>query len=127
MTPDRVVLTVNVQSVRAPGVVGSFGVLYGHAPFLTELAIGEFSYRTADGRSHQVALSGGFFQVSNNQINVLADTAEPSEEIDVERAQSARERARATRSLGVTGEQLLALDAELERALNRLRIAGPDD
>lgn len=127
VTPDRIVLSETAEYVRAPGALGSFGVLYGHAAFLTELITGELNYRSPDGRPHAVAVSGGFLQVLENRITVLADSAERREEIDVARAAAAAERARAARSLGPSGAQLLELDADLERALNRLRIAAPED
>ena len=126
VTPDRVVLEERTTSLRAPGVLGSFGILYNHAPFISQLAIGELRYRATDGRSRRIAVSGGFLQVSDNRVTLLADTAERADEIDLTRARQAVERARSARQLGASGDQLLALDRDLERAMNRPRIAETD-
>jgi len=124
-TPIRLVVSETVDEVVAPGVEGYFGVLPGHAPFLTTLGIGEVSYRT--GRdTHYLALAGGFAEVRNDKVIVLADTAERPEEIDRGRAERARERAE-QRLSGRGSEE--AIDyaraaAALRRALTRLQTAG---
>ncbi len=124
-TPMRLVVSETVDEVVAPGVEGYFGVLPGHAPFLTTLGIGEVSYRT--GRdTHYLALAGGFAEVRNDKVIVLADTAERPEEIDRGRAERARERAE-QRLSGRGSEE--AIDyaraaAALRRALTRLQTAG---
>src|SRR4051812_39320039 len=94
VTPERVLMDGPVTSVIAPGSMGQFGVLAGHAPFVTELGIGELKYRDPDGAEQILAVHGGFFQVSNDRATVLADAAERPEEIDLERARRAQERAR---------------------------------
>jgi len=122
VTPERLMFSDQVQAVRAPGVDGSFGVLARHAPLLTELATGMIKVTLADGAEEFIATTGGFMQVSRQKVIILADTAELSSEIDVERARLALERAR----------QMLALPGELtadevremaERAQNRIRVA----
>jgi F-type H+-transporting ATPase subunit epsilon len=127
VTPDRVVVRDEATSVVAPGVLGSFGILYNHAPMLAELGIGELRYRRDSGQEHRLAIGGGFLQVFNNEVTVLADAAERAEEIDVERARRALEEARAQQREALSTpnpeEQALA-NAAVERALNRLRVAG---
>ena len=91
-TPTRLVVTAAVEEVVAPGVEGYFGVWPGHAPFLTSLGTGLVSYRDG-GREHLLAVNGGFAEVRPDRVIILADTAERPEEIDVARAQRARERA----------------------------------
>lgn len=123
VTPERLMFSENVQAVRAPGIDGSFGILSGHAPMLTELSTGLIKLTRADGSEAFVATSGGFMQVSREKVIVLADCAELSEEIDVQRAQAAAERAR--KALEVPGS---GIDAEqvrqaLQRAENRIKIA----
>ncbi len=124
-TPMRLVVSETVDEVVAPGVEGYFGVLPGHAPFLTTLGIGEVSYRI--GRdTHYLALAGGFAEVRNDKVIVLADTAERPEEIDRGRAERARERAE-QRLSGRGSEE--AIDyaraaAALRRAHVRLQTAG---
>lgn len=126
VTPERVVLHDEAEALVAPGVEGSFGVLANHAPFLSELAIGELRYRTPSQHEITYAVSGGFLQVFNNQVTVLADTAERTDEINVDRARAAVERAEAELR---QAQELLDPDRRreaeraLERARNRLRLA----
>jgi F-type H+-transporting ATPase subunit epsilon len=123
ITPERQVLDTQVEEVYAPGVAGEFGVLPGHITFMTALTVGVLRYKT-QGREHFVCVSGGFVEVLNDTVTVLADTAEPAEEIDPERARLAEERARG--GLGktepATPEQF-DLESALSRALNRLQVA----
>ena len=92
VTPDRVVVSEEVDIVTAPGVEGEFGVLANHAPMIAALKIGPLHYRGGD-KEEWVAISGGFCEVSKNKITFLVETAERSHEIDVERALKAKERA----------------------------------
>jgi F-type H+-transporting ATPase subunit epsilon len=127
VTPERVLIDGPATSVVAPGVTGSFGVLAGHAPLVAELAVGELRYRDEDGAEHFMALHGGFLQVTGDRTTVLADAAERPEEIDVERARRAQERAREEqRRLAerYNAQDEARIRASLERALNRLRMAG---
>jgi F-type H+-transporting ATPase subunit epsilon len=123
-TPIRLVVSDTVDEVVAPGSEGYFGVLPGHAPFLTTLGIGELTYRKGRAEYH-LAVSGGFAEVRNDKVIVLADTAERPDEIDRERAERARERAE--RRLGGRSQEEIdytrALCA-LARALTRVQVAG---
>jgi F-type H+-transporting ATPase subunit epsilon len=91
-TPTRLVLSEQVDEVVAPGSLGYFGVLPGHAPFLTTLGVGELTYRQNREERH-LAVAGGFAEVRDDKVIILADTAEFPEEIDVTRAERARARA----------------------------------
>lgn len=123
-TPTRLAVTESVDEVVIPGSQGYFGVLPGHAPFLTTVGIGELMYRV--GRDERyLAVSGGFAEVRNDKVIVLADTAERPEEIDRARAERARERAE-RRLAGRADEDVdytRAL-AALARAVVRLMTAG---
>ena len=125
-TPMRLVVAETVDEIVAPGSEGSFGVLPGHAPFLTTLGIGVVSYRV--GRDeHQLAIAGGFAEVRNDKVIVLADTAELPEEIDRARAEQARERAE--RRLGGRSPEEIDYTrgaCALARALARIQVAGRD-
>ena len=124
-TPMRLVVAETVDEVVAPGIEGYFGVLPGHAPFLTTLGIGEVTYRVGQDE-HYLALAGGFAEVRNDKVIVLADTAERPEEIDRGRAERARERAE-RRLSAVTSEETIDYTraaAALARALARLQTAG---
>ncbi|MDE2124964.1 MAG: F0F1 ATP synthase subunit epsilon [Armatimonadetes bacterium] len=123
VTPERMVFSDHVQSIVAPGVEGSFGVLAGHASFLTELRVGLISLTLPTGFGSHIATSGGFLQVSGNKVIILADTAELAEEIDVERAQASADRARSALEVGGGSGGAEAARAELERSLNRIRVA----
>src|SRR6187200_1545508 len=94
VTPDRIVMSEPVSSMVAPGSEGSFGVLAGHAPMVAELTVGQLRYRSQAGAEEVIAISGGFLEVGRDQVTVLADAAERAQEIDVERAIRARDRAR---------------------------------
>jgi F-type H+-transporting ATPase subunit epsilon len=123
-TPMRLLLAETVDEVVAPGSEGYFGVLPGHAPFLTTLGIGLVTYKI--GREeHHVVVSGGFAEVRNDKVIILADTAERPDEIDVERAERARQRAE-SRLLGRTEDDVdyLRAMAALLRAQTRLQAAG---
>ena len=127
VTPDRVILDGPVVSVTAPGVEGQFTVLAGHAPLVAELDIGELRYRDDEGDEHPVALHGGFLQVARDRTTVLADAAERPEDVDLERAQRALERAREdqrTLALRFNEAEIARIRKDLERAMNRVRIAG---
>ena len=123
VTPERLLFSEEVQAISAPGVEGSLGVLAGHAPLLTELITGLIKVTLADGSEAFIATSGGFLQVSKEKVIVLADTAELSEEIDVERARTAAAKAR--QLLEVPGSNIDAEELRLavERAQNRIRVA----
>jgi F-type H+-transporting ATPase subunit epsilon len=123
-TPTRLVVATPADEVVAPGSQGYFGVLPGHAPMLTTLGVGQLTYRI--GRDeHHLAVCGGFVEVRNDKVILLADTAERPDEIDRARAERARERAE-RRLTGRTQEDIdytRAL-AALMRALSRLAVAG---
>jgi F-type H+-transporting ATPase subunit epsilon len=123
-TPTRLVVTETVDEIVIPGSEGYFGVLAGHAPFLTTLGIGELMYRV--GRDERyLAVSGGFAEVRNDKVIVLADTGERPEEIDRARAERARERAERR----LSGRSEVEVDYNrallaLARALTRIMTAG---
>ena len=123
-TPSRLVVSESVEEVVVPGIEGYFGVLPGHAPLLSTLGIGELTYRS--GRDeHYLAVAGGFAEVRNDKVIVLADSAERPEEIDRERAARARERAE--RRLGGRSQEDIDYTrcaAALARALTRLQVSS---
>jgi F-type H+-transporting ATPase subunit epsilon len=124
VTPDRTVFSGEVASLVAPGTEGYLGVLADHAPLLTGLAIGEARATAPDGRDIYFAVAGGFLEVADNHATLLADAAERADQIDVARAEVARERAEKARSAAARGEpQFVAAEAALHRALNRLQVA----
>lgn len=123
ITPERLVLRGEAESLILPATEGYLGVLPRHAPYLAGLNVGVIRYRQG-GNLKRVAVSGGFFEVNRNKVVVLADTAEKGEEIDIARARRAKERAE--RRLAERAPDLDVRRAEfaLRRALARLRAAG---
>lgn len=119
VTPDRMVLSSEVEYVGAPGILGAFGVLPGHVPFLSALGIGNLHY-TKDGKTHYVFVSGGFAEVTGQKVTVLAEVAEKAEEIDVERARRAQERARQRLERQQEAIDNARAQAALQRAVARL-------
>jgi F-type H+-transporting ATPase subunit epsilon len=123
VSPDRNVFRGEAKGVRAPGVEGSFEVLYNHAPMIAAFGVGPLYVTLPNGQKVTFATSGGFLEVLNNTVTVLAEAIEPASEIDVERARIAEQRAL---------ERIKASDNEIERARaehklecarNRLRLA----
>ncbi len=124
VTPERRVLSVTCDEVRAPGVGGGFGVRLNHEPFMTALEPGMLVYLEG-GREHRYAIGGGFFQVADNRVIVLADTAESASDIDVDRARRAFEDAQ-NRLLKLTEQDESHAEeaARVKRATARIRVAG---
>jgi F-type H+-transporting ATPase subunit epsilon len=104
-----------------PGMDGKFGVLAGHTPYLARLDIGEIKITLPSGVRY-VACSGGFAEVSDEGVSVLAETAELPDEIEVERAQSALERAQEKLKEDLNSEEQATYEAALRRAQNRLEV-----
>ena len=124
VTPERLVLSEEVDEVVLPGYEGEFGVLPGHTQYLAVLNIGMLWYRKG-GVKTRMALGGGFAEVNHDRVVVMADTAERGDEIDVERAQRARDRAEARlKELSLDDETYAKAYAELQRALVRMAASG---
>jgi F-type H+-transporting ATPase subunit epsilon len=123
-TPTRLVVTAEVDEVVVPGSLGYFGVLPGHAPLLATLGTGEVTYRVSREEYH-VAVSGGFAEVRNDKVIILADVAETPADIDRARAERARDRAEARLSGRQQEEEVDYTRAmcALARAQMRLQVA----
>lgn len=123
VTPKKIAFSGDVVSFSAPGVVGGFQVLKSHAPFLSNIAVGEVKLVDVSGNEVRFATSGGFVEVHENKVMMLAETAERSDEIDVARAEAARERARKRLAEKTSGLDLDRARLALFRAMNRLKVA----
>jgi F-type H+-transporting ATPase subunit epsilon len=124
VTPYRKVLSEEVDEITATGSLGEFGILPGHAPFLSSLKIGELSYKQS-GAVHHLAVNWGYFEVENDVATVLVETAERADEIDLERAKVALGRAeQALKHLSQEDKDYKVQEAALERALIRVQVAG---
>jgi len=124
-TPTRLVVTAEIDEVVVPGSLGYFGVLPGHAPLLATLGIGEVTYRVGREEYH-VAVAGGFAEVRNDKVIILADVAETPGDIDRARAERARDRAESRLAGRASQEEIDYTRAmcALARALTRLQVAG---
>lgn len=123
VTPERRVLAESVEMVTVPGFGGELGILPGHTPLISRLQTGVLSY-TKDGRTLQLHVSGGFVEVNDDRVSVLAEIAERPEEIDAARARLARERVE-KRLSSWTGleEDFEKARIKLERSMVRLQLA----
>jgi F-type H+-transporting ATPase subunit epsilon len=124
VTPNKVVFSGDVTSFSAPGVIGGFQVLRNHAPLLSNIAVGEVKLTDAGGIDFRFATSGGFVEVHENKLVMLAETAERSDEIDVTRAEAARERAQRRLAEKKAETNIERARLALHRALNRLKVAA---
>ncbi len=122
ITPDRIVFRGAASIVQLPGVDGLFEVMHNHAPLLAQITIGPMRLVVPGEGDILFATSGGFVDVLNNNVTILAETAEPASEIDVERARAAEQRA-LERLRGAALAEREEILRELERARNRLRVA----
>lgn len=124
VTPYKKVLDELVDEVTATGKLGEFSVLPGHSPFLTSLQIGELDYRQ-DGRITSLALNWGYFEVRDDKVIVLVESAEKADEIDLARAKAALGRAEAKlKEISPEDKQFKIYEAALARALIRVQVAG---
>jgi F-type H+-transporting ATPase subunit epsilon len=125
VTPERRVLSVACDEVRAPGVQGGFGIRRGHTAFMSGLEAGRLTY-VEGSREHHFAVGGGFLQVADDKVIVLADTAEAAADIDVGRAQLALSDAQERlRKLNQDDHNYAVEEARVRRAAARLTVARP--
>ena len=126
VTPEKAVVNEEVRTVVAPGVLGEFGVMIGHTPFLTTVKTGIIRYTDTDGKERYLFVSGGFAEALPDKVTILAESAERAGDIDVERAQAAIERAEKRLAEKDKKEQIdrVRANAALQRAMVRVKIAN---
>ena len=123
VTPQKEVVSEDAQIVVAPGVVGEFGVLVGHTPFMTALDVGTIRFTDAQGQERSVFISGGFAEALPDKVTVLAESAERRRDIDIERAKAALERAQKRLGEKDAGVDYLRAKMAMVRALRRIQLA----
>ena len=123
VAPDKRVFQGDALGIRAPGVQGSFQVLYDHAPMIAAMGVGPLFLTLPSGEKVTYATSGGFLEVIGNVVTLLAETVEPASEIDLDRAKAAEERARQRLAESTSAEDRHLAEQALERARNRARVA----
>ena len=123
VTAERVVYSDEVDLVVAPGIEGEMALLPSHAPLMTMLQPGELVVRKG-GEDNSIFISGGFFELMNDKVTILADSAERAEEIDMTRAEEAKKRAEEKMELRAqTDIDAVRAEAALRRSLMRLKVA----
>lgn len=123
ITPEKVALREAVDEVVVPGVGGEFGILPDHTPLISQVQTGVLTYRIGSEK-HQMHVSGGFVEVLPDKVSVLTDVAEKPEEINVERAQRARERAEKRLASNNEDIDLNRAQLKLLRAQTRIQLGG---
>src|SRR3954462_2985185 len=122
VTPEKLVVRDVAEEMQIPGKNGELGILPGHAPLITELAVGEITYKSG-ARTQHIAVAWGFAEVLPDKVTILAETAEKAEEIDIARAEQSKQRAE--QRLAKSGEDVdfPRCQVALERAQTRLQVA----
>jgi len=124
VTPDRLVLTEEVDQVNIPGIEGDLGILYDHAPILTTMRPGRFSYELLGEKGKetiQMIISGGYLEVTDNRVIVLAEAVEFLDEIDKERAKASLVKAEeALANADLSDDEFVEAQDRLFRAVARL-------
>ena len=122
VTPEKKVVDTAASEAQIPGKDGYLGILPGHAPLITELAVGEISFR-AGGEEQRLAVAWGFAEVLPDKVTILAEAAERPQEIDVARAQEAKSRAEALLKSNDPKVDYARAEDALQRAETRLSVA----
>src|ERR1700722_3774792 len=123
VTPEKKVVETTAEEVQIPGKNGYLGILPGHAPLITELAVGEITFRQNSTEQH-LAVAWGFAEVLPNKVTILAESAERPAEIDVARARESKKRAEERLTSGDTSVDVDRVLDALQRADSRLEVAA---
>jgi F-type H+-transporting ATPase subunit epsilon len=124
VSPTKLIFEGTVEEINAPGIEGDFGVLPGHAPFLTFLNVGELIYKV-NGNERFVAIDGGIIEVLPSRVIAIVDDALPAEDIDVSEAEEIKSSAeQRLRELTEEDKEYLVEKAKLTKALNLIKVAG---
>jgi F-type H+-transporting ATPase subunit epsilon len=122
VTPARLLVKDAAEEAQVPGVTGYLGILPGHAPLITELGVGEITYK-ASGATHILSVAWGFMEVLPDKVTILAEAAERPQEINIERAQKAKERAEQRLKSNDPKVDYTRAEDALQRADTRLSVA----
>jgi F-type H+-transporting ATPase subunit epsilon len=124
VTPEHRLVREDSTEITIPGRNGYIGILPGHAPLISELAVGEIAYKLPSGQTKYLACAWGFAEVLPDKVTILAEVAERGEDIDIDRAKEAKEHAQGVLRIQTHGEEYEAARRELELAENRIHVAG---
>lgn len=123
VTPQKAVISEDIQSISAPGSEGEFCALKGHTTFLTSLKIGSILYKDAAGNERMLFVNGGFAEVLPDKVTILAESAERRRDIDLTRAKEAQLRAERRLSDKAADIDIVRAQAALQRAIFRIKMA----
>ena len=123
VTPQKAIVSEDIQSISAPGSEGEFCALKGHTTFLTSLKIGSIRYQDAAGNERVLFVNGGFAEVLPDKVTILAESAERRKDIDITRAKEALARAERRLSDKAADIDIMRAQAALHRAIFRIRMA----
>src|ERR1700687_411088 len=126
VTPAKLVVKDAAEEAQIPGLSGYLGILPGHAPLITELAVGVITYK-ASGATHTLSVAWGFAEVLPDKVTILAEAAERPQEIDVERAQKSKDRAEERLKSNDPQVDYTRAEDALQRAETRLNVAKKSD
>ena len=126
VTPEKTELKEAITSLIVPTEGGSIGILYNHAPIVTLVDIGQLKYRVNDKDERVLSVGKGVLEMHDNSITILVNAAEKPEEIDVERARLAKERAMKRLDQKARDVDFARAEASLKRAIMRLKTAGKE-
>ncbi|WP_035240354.1 F0F1 ATP synthase subunit epsilon [Desulfobacter vibrioformis] len=124
VTPQKAIVSEEIQSISAPGSEGEFCALKGHTTFLAALKIGGIRYKDASGKERMLFVSGGFAEVLPDKVTILAESAERRKDINIDRAREAQSRAEKRLSDKAADTDIVRAQAALQRAMFRTKIAG---
>ena len=122
VTPTRLLVKESAEEAQIPGVSGYLGILPGHAPLISELGVGEITYK-ASGVEHTLSVAWGFVEVLPDKVTILAEAAEHPQEIDVQRAEKAKERAEQRLKSNDPQVDFPRAEDALQRAETRMNVA----
>jgi F-type H+-transporting ATPase subunit epsilon len=125
VTPDKLVVKDAAEEMQIPGKNGYLGILPGHAPLISELAVGQISYRNGS-ETHYLCVAWGFAEVLPDKVTILAETAERGEDVDCARADKAKERAEKRLTSGDPEVDVDRAQNALAKANNRLQAAAKE-
>ncbi|CAG7655597.1 F0F1 ATP synthase subunit epsilon [Paenibacillus allorhizosphaerae] len=125
VTPERKAYAEQVNMIIAKGVDGELGILPNHIPLVTPLKIAPITVKKQGAKDELIAVNGGFMEVRKDKVVILAESAELPEQIDIERAQSAKERAQKRLSASKQDDiDFKRAELALQRAMNRIDVSG---
>jgi F-type H+-transporting ATPase subunit epsilon len=125
VTPDKMVVKESAEEMQIPGKNGYMGILPGHAPLISELGVGQISYRNGN-ETHYLCVAWGFAEVLPDKVTILAETAERGEDVDCERAQKAKDRAEKRLASGDPEVDVERAQNSLAKANNRLEASAKE-